>query len=70
MQEANLALEVTMEIIETQNREEIQVQENFHNKEEILKEVKEILKETEEVKLKLFLNKLREALLIVVLLCF
>jgi mannitol/fructose-specific phosphotransferase system IIA component len=39
-----------METEEVQNREEIQVQESFHNKEEILKEVKEILKETEEVK--------------------
>jgi hypothetical protein len=39
-----------MEIKEVQNRIEIQVQENFHNKEEILKEVKEVLKEIEEVK--------------------
>jgi hypothetical protein len=39
------------EIKELQNREEIQVQESFHNKEEILKEAKEILKGTEEVKL-------------------
>ena len=51
--EANQALEV-MKIKEVLNRQEIQVRENFHNKEGIPKEVKEIqeemVTETEEVK--------------------
>ena len=48
--EANQVQEAT-EIREVRNLQEFQVQENFHNKEEILKEAKEIRVETEEVKL-------------------
>ena len=45
---ANQVPEV-MEIQEAKNCREVQVQETFHNKVEILKEAKEIQKETEEV---------------------
>lgn len=40
-----------MEMSVARNHQEIQVRENFHNKEGILKETKEIQEETEEVRL-------------------
>lgn len=47
VQEANQTQEA-MEIQELRNLKEIQVRRSFHNKEEILKEVKEIQEETDE----------------------